>query len=29
MRLSCSIVCYRNDVGEIAQVLESVRASGM
>ncbi len=29
MRLSCSIVCYRNHVGEIAQVLESVRASGM
>lgn len=29
MRLSCSIVSYRNDVAEIAQVLESVRSSTM
>src|SRR6185437_10464725 len=29
MRISCSIVCYRNDAEEIAQVLESVRASKM
>ena len=29
MRISCSIVCYRNAFEEIAQVLESVRASKM
>lgn len=29
MRISCSIVCYRNEVEEIAQVLDSVRSSRM
>ena len=29
MHISCSIVCYRNAAEEIAQVMESVRASSM